>query len=235
VANEYDLFVLEDAAQSFGAIYKDRRAGAFGHIGATSFFPAKPLGCYGDGGALFTDDGELAEKIRSIRVHGKGKHKYDNIRIGTNGRLDTIQAAILLSKLDIFADEFSARQRIAQIYSNQLEDLVQVPYVPEESTSAWAQYSILTVRREELRAYLLDQGIPTAIYYPTPLHTQTAFSYIGYTKGDFPTAEEVSRRILSLPMHPYLLDSEVEKIAMEVGQFLRTSNGGKEESVAAIS
>ena len=150
VAHEYDLFILEDAAQSFGAVYNGRSAGGFGHIGATSFFPAKPLGCYGDGGALFTHDDELAEKIRSIRVHGKGNHKYDDIRVGINGRLDTIQAAILLSKLDIFADEFSARQRIAQIYSSQLEDLVQVPCVPEEMTSAWAQYSILTNRREEL-------------------------------------------------------------------------------------
>jgi UDP-2-acetamido-2-deoxy-ribo-hexuluronate aminotransferase len=227
LADVHGMFVLEDGAQSLGAVYKGRRAGGLGHTGATSFFPAKPLGCYGDGGALFTDDDHLAEKMRSIRVHGKGTHKYENLRIGINGRLDTLQAAILLAKINIFEEELERRQRVAKLYTERLQGLVEVPIIPDGSMSAWAQYSILTDRREELQTYLHDQEIPTAVYYPTPLHLQPAFSYLGYTKGDFPVAEEVSRRILSLPMHPYLQDSDVEKIVGVVGAFFESEIVGE--------
>jgi len=197
VAYEHDLFVLGDAAQSFGAVYKDRKAGGLGHVGATSFFPAKPLGCYGDGGALFTNDDELSEKMKSIRTHGKGNHKYENMRIGINGRLDTLQAAILLAKLDIFEKEFAARQRIAKDYSTGLEGSVEVPFIPEGSMSAWAQYSLLTDGREQVRAKINDQGIPSVIYYPTPLHLQPAFAHLGYKENDFPVAENTAKRIFS--------------------------------------
>jgi len=219
LADVNGMFVIEDGAQSLGAVYKGRRACSLGNVGATSFFPAKPLGCYGDGGALFTDDDDLAEKMRSIRVHGKGTHKYENLRIGINGRLDTIQAAILLAKLDIFEEELESRQRVAKLYTEGLQGVVEVPFIPDGIMSAWAQYSLLTDRREELRTYLHDQGIPSAVYYPTPLHLQPAFSYLGYREGEFPISEEVSQKILSLPMHPYLQDSEVERIVGEVGGF----------------
>jgi len=221
LADEYNMFVLEDAAQSFGAIYKGRRAPALGHAGATSFFPAKPLGCYGDGGAILTDDDKLADTMRSIILHGKGSHKYQNIRIGINGRLDTLQAAILLAKLEVFEDELEARQKVAQAYSKGLRGAAEVPFVPENMVSAWAQYSILTERRDELESHLKAKGIPTAIYYPTPLHLQPAFSYLGYKKGDFPVSEDASHRILSLPMHPYLSDQESSKVIEAIQAFER--------------
>jgi UDP-2-acetamido-2-deoxy-ribo-hexuluronate aminotransferase len=211
-AKEHNLFVIEDAAQSFGAVYKGKRAGGLGHVGVTSFFPAKPLGCYGDGGAIFTNDDALAEKMVSIRVHGSGNHKYENIRVGINGRLDTLQAAILLAKLEIFPQELEARQQVAKKYAEGLRRFVEVPYVPEGLTSAWAQYSIQTDKRVEIQAHLLEQKILTAIYYPTPLHLQPAFSYLGYQKSDFPVAEATAKRILSLPMHPYLTDAEITQI-----------------------
>ena len=165
--------------------------------------------------------------MRSIRVHGKGINKYENLRIGINGRLDTLQAAILLAKINIFEEELESRQRVAKLYRERLQGLVEVPIIPDGSMSAWAQYSILTDRREELQTYLHDQEIPTAVYYPTPLHLQPAFSYLGYTRGDFPVAEEVSRRILSLPMHPYLQDSDVEKIVGVVGGFFESEIVGE--------
>jgi UDP-2-acetamido-2-deoxy-ribo-hexuluronate aminotransferase len=212
LAKEHNLFVIEDAAQSFGGIYKGKKAGSLGHVGVTSFFPAKPLGCYGDGGAIFTDDDALAEKMVSIRVHGSGNHKYENIRVGINGRLDTLQAAILLAKLEIFPQELETRQRVAKRYTEGLRRCVGVPYVPERLISAWAQYSIQTDKRGEIQAHLLEQKIPTAVYYPAPLHLQPAFSYLGYKKSDFPVAETTARRILSLPMHPYLTDAEITQI-----------------------
>jgi UDP-2-acetamido-2-deoxy-ribo-hexuluronate aminotransferase len=220
LAEEYQMFVIEDAAQSFGAIYKGKTAGNLAHIGATSFFPAKPLGCYGDGGALFTNDDELAEVIRSIRIHGKGNHKYDNLRIGLNGRLDTLQAAILLAKLDIYVKEFAARQRIAMTYTHGLDGLVRVPRIPQHCISAWAQYSILTDRRSDLQKYLSDNDIPTAIYYPNPLHLQPALSYLSNTVGDFPIAEMTSQKILSLPMHPYLENEQIDETVSLIQEFL---------------
>jgi UDP-2-acetamido-2-deoxy-ribo-hexuluronate aminotransferase len=204
IAERHGLFVVEDAAQSFGATQKGKRAGSLAEVGATSFFPAKPLGCYGDGGAILTDNDNLAEKMKSLRVHGKGKDKYDNVRIGINGRLDTLQAGILLAKLDIFDNEFEARQEVAHRYFKGLKDMVTVPHVPEGFTSVWAQYSVVTEKRAKLMAGLKERGIPTAIYYPKPLHMQTAFSFLGYEEGSLPVSERISNTVFSLPMHPYL-------------------------------
>lgn len=216
LAKEKDLLVLEDAAQAFGALYHGRRTGGLGHAGATSFFPAKPLGCYGDGGAVLTDDEDLAGLMRSIRVHGQGGHKYENVRIGLNARLDTLQAAILLAKLAAFPSELEQRQRVAARYNRGLDGPVQTPYVPKGLTSAWAQYSILTDRRDEVQAALKSAGIPTAVYYPLPLHLQGAFADLGYTPGDFPVSEDTARRIFSLPMHPYLEDETIDFIVDKV-------------------
>lgn len=218
IAKENNMFVVEDAAQSFGAKYQNKMACAFGNIACTSFFPAKPLGCYGDGGMCFTDDAALAAALDSIRVHGKGSHKYDNARIGINGRLDTLQAAILLAKFAIFPEEVELRQTVARRYSDLLSDCPSpiAPYLPRDARSAWAQYSILA-RDEVHRAALMEKlkaaGIPTAIYYPKPLHLQTAFAQLGYTPGAFPASEDAASRIFSLPMHPYLAQSDQEKIA----------------------
>ena len=217
IAGRHGLFVLEDAAQSFGAEYKGKKACNLAQIGGTSFFPAKPLGCYGDGGMCFSDDDNLYEIMMSLRVHGKGTHKYDNVRIGMNGRMDTLQAAVLLAKFDIFPEEIELRQQVASRYSQLLNQQaeVQAPVVPEKITSAWAQYSVLArdeTHRTQLQAKLKEAGVPTAIYYPKPLHLQTAFKSLGYKEGDFPISEDFSSRIFSLPMHPYLSDSDQEII-----------------------
>ncbi len=207
------LFMLEDAAQSLGSSLQGRMAGSFGDCGSTSFFPAKPLGCYGDGGALFTNDEQLAARLRSIRIHGKGSDKYDNVRLGVNSRLDTLQAAVLLAKLEVFRDEIQARQKVAAGYSSRLGERFSVPFVPEGAVSAWAQYSIVVEDRSALQAQLKAAGIPTNIYYPKPLHRQTAYQNLGYGPGSFPQAERISESILSLPMHPYLLENEVSQVA----------------------
>jgi UDP-2-acetamido-2-deoxy-ribo-hexuluronate aminotransferase len=212
VAETYRLFVLEDAAQSLGAEYKGRKAGNLGDIGATSFFPAKPLGCYGDGGALFCNDDTLAEKLRSIRVHGKGLDKYENIRIGINGRLDTLQAAILLAKLEIFEEEIILRNEVARRYSEGLQGKVITPWIEPDRTSVWAQYSVLSDNRDNLMKKLKLKGIPTAIYYPKPLHLQEAFRSLSYKQGDFPVSEKIANSIFSLPMHPYLSTEDQEYI-----------------------
>lgn len=220
IAERNSLFVLEDAAQSFGATYKGRAAGSLGHVASTSFFPAKPLGCYGDGGAMFTDDDDLCEIIKSIRIHGKGTDKYDNIRIGVNGRLDTMQAAILLAKLKIFPEELAARQRVADRYTDELHELVETPFMPNASTSAWAQYSVLSDQRDRLQASLGEVGVPTAVYYPTPLHLQTAFAALGYKPGNLPVSEALAERIISLPMHPYMEPETQDEIVAAVGSAL---------------
>jgi dTDP-4-amino-4,6-dideoxygalactose transaminase len=217
IARHHNLFVVEDAAQSFGAEHNGKMAGNLADIGCTSFFPAKPLGCYGDGGMCFTNDDNLAEIMNSLRVHGKGTHKYDNVRTGINGRLDTLQAAILMAKFDIFPEEIELRQQVAQRYTQLLNQNkeVQTPSVPEKMKSAWAQYSILAkdeTHRSNLQTRLKESGIPTAIYYPKPLHLQTAFESLGYKEGDFPVSEDCSSRIFSLPMHPYLSSSDQERI-----------------------
>jgi len=216
VTEKYGLRFIEDAAQSFGAEFKGKRACSFGNIACTSFFPAKPLGCYGDGGMCFTNDDTAAEIMDSIRVHGKGNHKYENVRIGINGRLDTLQAAILTAKFDIFAEEIELRQKVAARYSGALQELSVIPpYIPALYKSSWAQYSILAKHekhRSTLQAKLKDAGIPTAIYYPKPLHLQAAFAYLGYREGDFPISEDCASRIFSLPMHPYLKAGDQDKI-----------------------
>jgi UDP-2-acetamido-2-deoxy-ribo-hexuluronate aminotransferase len=209
IAREHDLKILEDAAQAFGARHGNRRAGSFGHAAATSFFPAKPLGAYGDGGAVLTDDPELAAVCDSLRVHGKGTDKYDNVRIGLNARLDTLQAAILLPKLRALPGELEARQRVAERYDAGLSGVVETPYVAPGHRSAWAQYSVLSDDRDALQARLKAAGVPTAVYYPKPLHLQTAFADLGYRSGDFPVSESAAGMILSLPMHPYV-EAEVQ-------------------------
>jgi len=212
IAKKYDLFVLEDAAQSFGALYKGERTCSLTEIATTSFFPAKPFGCYGDGGMVFCKTEELYEKLLSLRVHGAGKNKYDNVRIGINGRIDTIQAAILLVKFSIFEDELNLRQKIAARYSKGLMNSVKIPRIKEYNISSWAQYSVCHEKRDQIVDMLKKDGIPTAIYYPIPLHLQTAFSHLGYKKGNFPVSESAADQIFSLPMHPYLTLSEQERI-----------------------
>jgi UDP-2-acetamido-2-deoxy-ribo-hexuluronate aminotransferase len=212
MAAQRGLFVLEDAAQSFGATYQGKRAGALAEVAATSFFPAKPLGGYGDGGAIFTDNDSLADILKSIRVHGQGANKYENVRLGLNGRLDTLQAAILLVKLDIFDQEVADRQKVAQRYGDGLRNVVEVPYVSPQCTSVWAQYSVLSDHRGELQRQLQDAGIPSAVYYPLPLHRQGAFARLGYKAGDFPVSEHAAGRIFSLPMHPYLTEKDQKRI-----------------------
>lgn len=218
IAADHDLFVIEDAAQSFGAAYRGRKAGSLGHIACTSFFPAKPLGGYGEGGMCFTEDDRLQEMMRSLRVHGQGQSQYDHDRIGMNGRLDSLQAAVLLAKFGIFPEEVELRQQVARRYTDQLASCprLRTPAVPAGCLSVWAQYSLLAENGEHraaLQQKLKDAGIPTAIYYPKPLHVQTAFTALGYQAGDFPVSEDCASRIFSLPMHPYLQAAEQEEIA----------------------
>lgn len=204
VAERHGLKVLADAAQSFGASLDNRRVGSLGSATSTSFFPAKPLGCYGDGGAVFTDDEELASVLRSLRVHGQGSDKYDNVRIGINGRLDTIQAAILLEKLTIFPDEIEARQRVAQRYNELLRGAATLPSLIPGATSVWAQYTLRVPDRMKVQAACKEQGVPTAVYYPIPLSKQTGYRQFPTTPGGTPVSEKLSREVISLPMHPYL-------------------------------
>ncbi len=207
IAASEGLFVLDDAAQGFGASYQGRRLGTFGLATATSFFPAKPLGCFGDGGAIFTDDDGLAETLRSIRVHGQGADKYDNVRLGLTGRLDTIQAAVLIEKLKIFEDEIAARNAVAARYSRGLGNFVTVPRLAPGCTSVWAQYTIRLpqgVDRDGFAAALKAQGIPTAIYYTRSMHQQTAYRDFPVADGGLPVSERLSNDVISLPMHAYL-------------------------------
>ncbi|MHB8772515.1 MAG: DegT/DnrJ/EryC1/StrS family aminotransferase [Syntrophales bacterium] len=216
VAGRHDLTLIEDAAQSFGGRYKQRMSCAFGAIACTSFFPAKPLGCYGDGGMCFTDDAGLDSILRSIRVHGQGSDKYENIRIGINGRLDTLQAAILLAKFTLFPEEIELRQEVAKRYDALLAGAVTTPVIPAGCLSAWAQYSVLArdeAERTAMTARLKAEGIPTAIYYPKPLHRQQAFASLGHRPGSFPVSDDCASRIFSLPMHPYLGAQEQQRIA----------------------
>jgi dTDP-4-amino-4,6-dideoxygalactose transaminase len=205
IADKYDLKIIEDAAQGFGGEINGQRAGSFGDIATTSFFPAKPLGCYGDGGALFTDNEEYAELLKSYRVHGKGKDKYDNVRIGMNSRLDTIQAAVLLEKLAAFPQELVNRNHAAERYTAELKDMYKTPVVPEGYVSSWAQYTLMAEDRDAEMAKYKAKGIPTMVYYGTCMHQQTAFKALGYQEGDFPVAERLASSVFSLPMHGYLL------------------------------
>lgn len=216
ISLRYGLFVIEDAAQSFGSSYKGKKAGSFGDISATSFFPAKPLGCYGDGGAIFTDDDELAKEMRSIRVHGQGSDKYDNVRIGMNGRIDTLQAVVLLAKLKLFDDELVKRDEVAKRYHEELKSSFIVPEFKEDYYSAWAQYTIVAKDEEERDRIIKGmkaKGIPIMIYYGIPLHLQTAYAHLGYRVGDLPVSEDLCKRVFSIPMHPYLTEDEIKLIA----------------------
>jgi dTDP-4-amino-4,6-dideoxygalactose transaminase len=204
VATVHGLWVLADAAQSFGATYRGRKVGSLAWATTTSFFPAKPLGCYGDGGAIFTDDDALATIIKSLRVHGQGSDKYDNVRIGLNGRLDTVQAAVLLEKLAIFPEEIAARDRVAAIYDKELSDIVATPRLMTGVASVWAQYTLRLADRDTVAARLKAAGVPTAIYYPKPLHQQAAYRGYPIAGNGLPVSERLAREVLSLPMHPYL-------------------------------
>jgi dTDP-4-amino-4,6-dideoxygalactose transaminase len=219
VAEAEGLLVLDDAAQGFGASYKGRRLGTYGHATATSFFPAKPLGCFGDGGAIFTDDAELAATLRSIRVHGQGSDKYDNVRLGLTGRLDTIQAAILIEKLKIFDDEIAARNKVAERYARGLGNVVTVPHLARDCSSVWAQYTIRLpkgVDRDGFAAALKAQGIPTAIYYVKSMHQQTAYRNYPVAEGGLPVSEKLSDDVISLPMHAYLDEPTQDRIIRAV-------------------
>tara|TARA_R110001592_G_scaffold45986_2_gene146688 strand:- start:18013 stop:19086 length:1074 start_codon:yes stop_codon:yes gene_type:complete len=204
IAAKYELKLIEDAAQGFGGEINGKRAGSFGHIATTSFFPAKPLGCYGDGGAVFTNSDEYAALFRSYRVHGKGKDKYDNVRIGINSRLDTIQAAILLEKLAEFPSELIARNQLAQRYNAELATTFVTPYIPEGYLSSWAQYTVVSEKRDVDMAQFKGKGVPTMIYYGTCMHQQTAFAQLGYTDMELPVASRLAKQVFSLPMHPYM-------------------------------
>ncbi|WP_194439045.1 DegT/DnrJ/EryC1/StrS family aminotransferase [Vibrio fluminensis] len=208
IAEKYNLKLIEDAAQGFGGSLNGKMAGAFGDIATTSFFPAKPLGCYGDGGAIFTNNDDYAELLRSLRIHGKGLDKYDNVRIGVNSRLDTIQAAVLLEKLAEFPVELELRNRIADIYTRELPTELIKPILPESYQSSWAQYTVRTEDREALMNTCRNAGIPVMVYYRTCMHQQTAFGHLEYRVGDFPVAEKLASEVLSLPLHPYLPEEE---------------------------
>jgi dTDP-4-amino-4,6-dideoxygalactose transaminase len=216
VAETKDLFMLADAAQSFGAARAGKRVGTLAPMTATSFFPAKPLGCYGDGGAVFVDDAETLEILESLRVHGQGKDKYENVRIGVNGRCDTLQAAILLEKLAIFEEEIARRQRVADRYNDALADIAQTPVVAAGSTSVWAQYTIRLNNRDHVAAQLKESGVPTAIYYPIPLHRQVAYQGFPTAPGGLPVSEKLAGEVLSLPMHPYLSKADQDMIIAAV-------------------
>jgi dTDP-4-amino-4,6-dideoxygalactose transaminase len=222
-AKAANLFVLDDAAQGFGASYHGRKLGTFGHATATSFFPAKPLGCYGDGGAVMTDDDGLAEAIKSLRMHGQGSDKYDNVRIGLASRLDTVQAAILIEKLKIFPDEIASRDRIARRYTEALADVVITPAVPAGLTSVWAQYTLRVPagRRDAIATALKAEGIPTAIYYPIPLHRQQAYKHFPVGKGGVAVSDRLAAEVISLPMHAYLDAASQDRIIGAVRRALK--------------
>jgi dTDP-4-amino-4,6-dideoxygalactose transaminase len=222
IAETEGMFILDDAAQGFGASYKGRRLGGMGIITATSFFPAKPLGCYGDGGAIFTDDAAFAEVLRSVRVHGQGSDKYDNVRLGLTGRLDTIQAAVLIEKLKIFDDEIAARNKVAERYAQGLGNVVTVPRLAKGHTSVWAQYTIRLPQgtdRDAFAAALKAQGVPTAIYYPKSMHQQTAYKHYPVADGGLPVSERLSSDVISLPMHAYLDEASQDRVIQAVRGF----------------
>lgn len=212
-AKDHDLWLMADAAQSLGASLHGKPVGSLARVTTTSFFPAKPLGCYGDGGAVMTEDADLAATMRSLRVHGQGTDKYDNVRIGLNARLDTLQAAVLLAKLEVFADEIKARQDAARRYDTLLGGMAVTPPLIPGATSAWAQYTIRSQDRDGLKQNLGAAGVPSVVYYTRPLHHQTAYRDFPVAKGGCPVADQASAEVLSLPMHPYLDTATQERIA----------------------
>ena len=213
LAEREKLDLIDDAAQSFGGVYDGKRVGALAPVSCTSFFPAKPLGCYGDGGAIMTDDDELAELLKSIRVHGQGADRYEIARIGINGRLDSIQAAILCVKLPILDEELAARDHLASVYDEELKDTVTIPKRIRGRQSAWAQYTIKTDRRADIQAALNEAGIPSAIYYPKPMHLQAPYLPYGGGEGSLPVSESICHQVMSLPMHPYLPVHDARRVA----------------------
>ena len=225
VVKQYGLLLLEDGAQGFGGCIGDKHSCGFGDISTTSFFPSKPLGCYGDGGAVFTNDYDIADLIRSLKVHGKGQDKYDNVRIGLNSRLDTIQAAILLVKFKAFRDfELNSVNKVAKTYSDRLDDRVLIPKVPKGFLSAWAAYTIRLSschERDKLREHLFKNDIPTMIYYPRPLHRQRAFLEGNLSQNDFVNSVALSETVLSLPIHAYISEFEMSSIIQEVNGFIK--------------
>ena len=214
ICDREGLFLISDSAQGFGATYKGRRTGSIGTIATTSFFPAKPLGCYGDGGAIFTDDADLMAVLRSLHNHGQGVDKYDNVRIGMNSRLDTIQAAILLEKLSIYEDEIEARQTVAARYAAGLGDLLAVPTVSEDCRSVWAQYVVRVdaAKRDGLRAHLAEKQVPTAVYYPKPLHRQDGYKHFPTAGNGLPVSDRYAEEVFALPFHPYLDEATQQTI-----------------------
>lgn len=215
IARAHGMIVIDDSAQGFGGTINGRMTGSFGHITTTSFFPAKPLGCYGDGGALFTDDDDLAALLDSLRIHGKGSEKYDNVRIGMNSRLDTLQAAILLEKFAVYPDELDRRQAVAEKYTAALHNRFVTPHVPEGYRSIWAQYTLRarnTAERDATMAHLKTQGVPTTIYYPRPLHTQAAYARFPTDPEGLPHSEAAAACVFSIPMHPYLDDASIARV-----------------------
>ncbi len=215
IANKYNLKIIIDGAQSFGSKYFDEKDSNLGDISTTSFFPSKPLGCYGDGGAIFTNNDEYAAKIKMMRLHGQNK-RYLYKYIGIGGRLDTIQAAILLAKLPYFNNELLAREKVAQRYTHALSNYLQTPKIKPNRFSSWAQYTIRVNNRDNFQLMLKDSGIPTSIYYPRPLYLQECFQYLNYKQGDFPISEKASKEVLSLPMNPFLTDDQIEYIISEI-------------------
>lgn len=215
IANQHGLPVIEDACQSFGAEYRGRRSCGLSHSAATSFFPSKPLGGYGDGGAMFTSDEQLATKFRQLREHGQDR-RYNHPLLGVNGRLDSLQAAILLAKMEIFQEEVEARSRVGGRYSDLLKDSVTVPFIAEGNTSVYAQYTILVENREDFLQKMAEKQIPTAVHYPIPLHLQPVFQKYGYKKGDFPVSEKIAEDVVSLPMHPYLSEEDQNQIVKAI-------------------
>jgi UDP-2-acetamido-2-deoxy-ribo-hexuluronate aminotransferase len=215
IADKYSLKVIIDGAQSFGSTYKGKTDSNLGDISTTSFFPAKPLGCYGDGGAVFTNNDKYAEKIKMMRVHGQNK-RYHHKHIGMGGRLDTIQAAILLAKLPHYESEIKMRQKVAITYSKSLNHSLIKPTLKKKRSSVWAQYTIRVQNRDQVQQKLKQEGIPTAVHYPMPLHLQECFQYLSYKKGDFPIAELVSNEVMSLPMNPYVTDEEIAYIVIKL-------------------
>ncbi len=223
IADKHGLWILADAAQSFGATCHGKRVGTLGDITATSFFPAKPLGCYGDGGAVFTDDAGIAAIMDSIRTHGKGSDKYDNVRIGVNARLDTIQAAVLLAKLAIYPEEIERRQLAARHYNRMLVNFVQVPLVPQPMQSVWAQYTVVLPEgapRSDIMQRMHKAGVPTMVYYPKPLHLQTAYKHFPKADKQLSASESLAGRVLSLPMHPYLETATQDRIVAALAEAL---------------
>lgn len=220
---ENGLVLIADSAQGFGARYKGRVVGSIGQFATTSFFPAKPLGCYGDGGAIFTDSDEHAALLRSLHFHGKGSYKYDNVRVGVNSRLDTLQAAVLLEKLKIFAEEIEKRQIVAGRYTEALKDVTVTPHVMPDCVSTWAQYTIRVDahRRDAFQAALKDKGVPTTVYYPKPLHQQTAYKHFPVAGNGLPISERVAQEVVALPMHPYLDEATQDYIIEAVREALK--------------